>query len=140
MIRRPPRSTLFPYTTLFRSLVHVTNVFANEMANHPRFDLADQIGRENETTIQGHKHIQPPSSIFPRDFFAQRGNPRSDTSGGISRPLPRAQIFSSAIKIPVRVPSFATKSPATGKPRAQTRTPPLVSTGQPSRSQRLMCF
>src|SRR3989442_4818325 len=24
MIRRPPRSTLFPYTTLFRSLVHVS--------------------------------------------------------------------------------------------------------------------
>src|SRR3712207_6934178 len=24
MIRRPPRSTLFPYTTLFRSLVRVT--------------------------------------------------------------------------------------------------------------------
>src|SRR2546427_10012262 len=26
MIRRPPRSTLFPYTTLFRSLVEVANV------------------------------------------------------------------------------------------------------------------
>src|SRR2546429_5891652 len=26
MIRRPPRSTLFPYTTLFRSLVHVGRV------------------------------------------------------------------------------------------------------------------
>src|SRR2546422_2796896 len=25
MIRRPPRSTLFPYTTLFRSLVHGAN-------------------------------------------------------------------------------------------------------------------
>src|SRR5256885_13319265 len=24
MIRRPPRSTLFPYTTLFRSLAHLT--------------------------------------------------------------------------------------------------------------------
>src|SRR5438477_1496091 len=24
MTRRPPRSTLFPYTTLFRSMVHVT--------------------------------------------------------------------------------------------------------------------
>src|SRR2546421_8847539 len=24
MIRRPPRSTLFPYTTLFRSLIHKT--------------------------------------------------------------------------------------------------------------------
>src|SRR2546425_13183778 len=26
MIRRPPRSTLFPYTTLFRSLAHETGV------------------------------------------------------------------------------------------------------------------
>src|SRR2546422_4969064 len=26
MIRRPPRSTLFPYTTLFRSHVHLQNV------------------------------------------------------------------------------------------------------------------
>src|SRR3712207_8554410 len=26
MIRRPPRSTLFPYTTLFRSLTHVLGV------------------------------------------------------------------------------------------------------------------
>src|SRR2546430_5516946 len=25
MIRRPPRSTLFPYTTLFRSLYHLDN-------------------------------------------------------------------------------------------------------------------
>src|SRR5260221_5240572 len=28
MIRRPPRSTLFPYTTLFRSLVRDGGVFA----------------------------------------------------------------------------------------------------------------
>src|SRR5256885_17051138 len=27
MIRRPPRSTLFPYTTLFRSLMHTGGVF-----------------------------------------------------------------------------------------------------------------
>src|SRR2546425_4234860 len=26
MIRRPPRSTLFPYTTLFRSLTHISAV------------------------------------------------------------------------------------------------------------------
>src|SRR2546426_3609375 len=30
MIRRPPRSTLFPYTTLFRSQVIVTNVAGAE--------------------------------------------------------------------------------------------------------------
>src|SRR5258708_28845564 len=28
MIRRPPRSTLFPYTTLFRSLINKKRVFA----------------------------------------------------------------------------------------------------------------
>src|SRR2546430_17423054 len=27
MIRRPPRSTLFPYTTLFRSVWHIEDVF-----------------------------------------------------------------------------------------------------------------
>src|SRR5258708_36949800 len=27
MIRRPPRSTLFPYTTLFRSILHLGNLF-----------------------------------------------------------------------------------------------------------------
>src|SRR5436190_18576301 len=26
MLRRPPRSTLFPYTTLFRSVIHVSRV------------------------------------------------------------------------------------------------------------------
>src|SRR2546422_4887854 len=39
MIRRPPRSTLFPYTTLFRSAVHVeahpgTSVLASDFARH----------------------------------------------------------------------------------------------------------
>src|SRR5258707_15728239 len=121
-------------------VVHVPNVFANEMANHWRADLADQVRRENKAPIQSYQHIQLPASTFTRNFFAQRGNARSDASGGISCPGLRAQIFSSAIKIPVRVLSFAARLAATGKPRAQTRTPPLVSTGQPSRSQRLMCF
>src|SRR3712207_8489362 len=35
MIRRPPRSTLFPYTTLFRSAVGQP-VPAPERASHPR--------------------------------------------------------------------------------------------------------
>src|SRR5689334_23485869 len=43
MIRRPPRSTLFPYTTLFRSLEkyrpyppRITNLVAGESANPTR--------------------------------------------------------------------------------------------------------
>src|SRR2546426_7042464 len=35
MIRRPPRSTLFPYTTLFRSLTHAAS---SERHGHPGRD------------------------------------------------------------------------------------------------------
>src|SRR5256885_6050362 len=36
MIRRPPRSTLFPYTTLFRSgMIHVSDISWTRKVNHP---------------------------------------------------------------------------------------------------------
>src|SRR3712207_7722484 len=35
MIRRPPRSTLFPYTTLFRSERHVERVLVVRLADDP---------------------------------------------------------------------------------------------------------
>src|SRR2546428_7399043 len=34
MIRRPPRSTLFPYTTLFRSLVHALDLLHRALGDH----------------------------------------------------------------------------------------------------------
>src|SRR2546422_7859922 len=42
MIRRPPRSTLFPYTTLFRSLVAEYNV---DVAGRQRSFLTSQLAR-----------------------------------------------------------------------------------------------
>src|SRR5258708_38278655 len=39
MIRRPPRSTLFPYTTLFRSIRSVTR--NGEVLNEPSLSLDD---------------------------------------------------------------------------------------------------
>src|SRR3712207_6881329 len=50
MIRRPPRSTLFPYTTLFRSDANVVAWIASfpgseELAEHVR-----RLGRENRWT------------------------------------------------------------------------------------------
>src|SRR2546422_5080054 len=43
MIRRPPRSTLFPYTTLFRSRVDVENLVGLNAAGH-----GGEHGREHE--------------------------------------------------------------------------------------------
>src|SRR3712207_8573636 len=40
MIRRPPRSTLFPYTTLFRSDVHVIDGEGNECPPDEPGDIA----------------------------------------------------------------------------------------------------
>src|SRR5438477_2043580 len=45
MIRRPPRSTLFPYTTLFRSMVFARSAVSNSRRPSiiaPRSDCADR--------------------------------------------------------------------------------------------------
>src|SRR5258708_15973515 len=47
MIRRPPRSTLFPYTTLFRSLpLEVVNCVLRREADEPRDPLHLPLSRE----------------------------------------------------------------------------------------------
>src|SRR2546430_15071193 len=44
MIRRPPRSTLFPYTTLFRSLVSLGQAVRSINAGNPALqELTDEI-------------------------------------------------------------------------------------------------
>src|SRR2546429_9967668 len=40
MIRRPPRSTLFPYTTLFRSYFPATSLLTSSLADQVRRVLA----------------------------------------------------------------------------------------------------
>src|SRR2546422_2811860 len=62
MIRRPPRSTLFPYTTLFRSLVHDALVplrrgRAAQRQRHQR--QRDRLTRSEEHTseLQSRLHL-----------------------------------------------------------------------------------
>src|SRR3712207_8667490 len=50
MIRRPPRSTLFPYTTLFRSrvgLVHISPVEHGELLAGCEVVVAQEVSRGN---------------------------------------------------------------------------------------------
>src|SRR5437868_9970309 len=78
MIRRPPRSTLFPYTTLFRSLLglahftaligeYIASVNPHFDANHrseehtselqSRFDLVCRLLLEKKKKLQYHLHF-----------------------------------------------------------------------------------
>src|SRR5256885_13266504 len=60
MIRRPPRSTLFPYTTLFRSQVAA---FAPEICQHMRHsELCFPQGRSEEHTSE----LQSPCNLVCR--------------------------------------------------------------------------
>src|SRR2546427_4390711 len=51
MIRRPPRSTLFPYTTLFRSLGVVSRVTALDLVARSRLIVV--LAQDQETEIPG---------------------------------------------------------------------------------------
>src|SRR5256885_7137458 len=75
MIRRPPRSTLFPYTTLFRSVLTSYRVFLGLMANAPNrrqvlahlafaglIDVQDRMLRSEEHTSE----LQSPCNLVCR--------------------------------------------------------------------------
>src|SRR5689334_23964469 len=51
MIRRPPRSTLFPYTTLFRSAVEQRGEIHRAGDEHARFALQRITGRSEEHSL-----------------------------------------------------------------------------------------
>src|SRR3712207_9464798 len=62
MIRRPPRSTLFPYTTLFRSKRH--GVEALVRWNHPQLGL---IGPEGFIPLAEQSSLLKPLTVYVID-------------------------------------------------------------------------
>src|SRR3712207_7358026 len=77
MIRRPPRSTLFPYTTLFRSVVHVVLVGRRQVpvAGGPRL----LVGVAEDEELQLGAHVGPHPGVgepfgLPRDRKSTRLN------------------------------------------------------------------
>src|SRR5256885_9536615 len=58
MIRRPPRSTLFPYTTLFRSLLLAkANQFEHVIDRFLALRRRNFVTRAKEIEILGHFHV-----------------------------------------------------------------------------------
>src|SRR2546426_6876505 len=83
MIRRPPRSTLFPYTTLFRSLMvifqsdrsatdHALNATRAAFAIHQRTaSLNEEYGRSEEHTSE----LQSPCNLVCRLLLEKKKTP-----------------------------------------------------------------
>src|SRR2546426_3657715 len=85
MIRRPPRSTLFPYTTLFRSLEHpvVRPLGARRIQVH----AGDTGLGEPETDERSEEHtseLQSPCNLVCRLLLEKKKNQ-------IHRPIQRAR-------------------------------------------------
>src|SRR5256885_11610550 len=61
MIRRPPRSTLFPYTTLFRSRLEPAQAHRDTRANLAEPDDAD---RDRKSTRLNSSHLVISYAVF----------------------------------------------------------------------------
>src|SRR5258708_27008381 len=69
MIRRPPRSTLFPYTTLFRSLARAFLAYASTRDPELIRRLADEAERERVLLNRSEEHtseLQSPDHLVCR--------------------------------------------------------------------------
>src|SRR2546430_8672125 len=68
MIRRPPRSTLFPYTTLFRSLICLIHLVNERDSNSYIIREASAIVRKEDNTSMDLKIVSfiPKISSVPR--------------------------------------------------------------------------
>src|SRR5437667_9222294 len=64
MIRRPPRSTLFPYTTLFRSRLGSAGRHRFARRDAPGARAGDQLDRDRKSTRLNSSHITISYAVF----------------------------------------------------------------------------
>src|SRR2546430_11114216 len=91
MIRRPPRSTLFPYTTLFRSQVRVLQAPCElDDAGEPGIvGPSEQLLRSEEHTSE----LQSQSNLVCRLLLEKKKIRHTRTMLGISIPLKNLSIY-----------------------------------------------
>src|SRR2546427_5040496 len=67
MIRRPPRSTLFPYTTLFRSAIGAVTASGERVLNEElirELDVSEAYLRDRKSTRLNSSHSQISYAVF----------------------------------------------------------------------------
>src|SRR5437667_7711966 len=64
MIRRPPRSTLFPYTTLFRSDDHASEPTGGAIARRPLPGVLAWCSEDRKSTRLNSSHITISYAVF----------------------------------------------------------------------------
>src|SRR5256885_8430279 len=66
MIRRPPRSTLFPYTTLFRSCIHLDFIESGLGPAHGTFPFVPASHHPRERSEEHTSELQSPCNLVCR--------------------------------------------------------------------------
>src|SRR5258708_16712081 len=74
MIRRPPRSTLFPYTTLFRSAMALCLLCRVDAARHTLAPMAINKARQISRSEEHTSELQSPDHLVCRLLLEKKNN------------------------------------------------------------------
>src|SRR5439155_12665968 len=85
MIRRPPRSTLFPYTTLFRSTVRNLGTLGTDDLLQRRWKLQIVRSEEHTSELQSRGHLVCRLLLEKKNRGDRQADGRS-AAGAVSRP------------------------------------------------------
>src|SRR5947209_16546391 len=86
MIRRPPGSTLFPYTTLFRSRIREAEVHVERVDRRVRTLLRDRADLDRKSTRLNSSHANISYAVFClKKKKAGSSNAASEVVGALER-------------------------------------------------------
>src|SRR5437868_10778345 len=98
MFRRPPRSTLFPYTTLFRSLVPWLRGRLTSGGVWPRQIGTIQEDEDRKSTRLNSSHVSISYAVF---CLKKKKNPAPSCSTTVHQSQPRPCFHSSSVAISI---------------------------------------
>src|SRR5438552_12908262 len=91
MIRRPPRSTLFPYTTLFRSAARDLRLAAELVDDHAAILDGDDFGAAGDRSEEHTSELQSPDQLVCRPLLEKKHHRTGHNAHGEAVCVVRAQ-------------------------------------------------